>query len=102
MLLTGRKIKPKCSLRKSLMLREEILGHQKSAAGIELCEEVRYPFGFACTVPASLLPGSQVSLGLPTCPRALAHRPEHLALGILTLVLWVNSESEGPAEDGQN
>lgn len=34
-------------------------------------------------------PGSQVSFGLPKCPRALAHRPEHLTLGILTLVLWV-------------
>ena len=45
-------------------------------------------------VSASLLPGSQVSLGLPTSPRALAHRPENLALGILTLAFWVPTLSQ--------
>lgn len=47
-------------------------------------------------------PGSQVSIGLPTGPRALAHRPEHLTLGILTLVLWVPTLSHRRCSRGQS
>lgn len=69
------------------MLREEILGHQNLLLALSCVRRSDTPLAWHGLCLPHSLSGSQVSLGLPTSPRALAHRPEHLALGILTLVL---------------